>query len=44
VTGQGASEDDLLSARRARREGNQILPAELLLVDPAGISVEAIKS
>jgi len=44
LTGQGTSQVDLLPARRARWEGNQIRPAELLLVDTTGISVEAIKS
>jgi hypothetical protein len=33
-----------LPARRARWEGKHVHPAELLLIDPAGISVEAIKS
>ncbi len=44
LTGQAATQSDLLMARRARREGGQVLPAELLLIDMAGISVEAISS
>jgi len=44
LTGQAAIQSDLLTARRARWEGIQVRPAELLLIDTVGISVEAISS
>jgi len=44
ATGQAVSQADLLVAHRARQERNHVQPAELLLIDPTGISVEAIKS
>jgi hypothetical protein len=44
LTGEEEDLSDLLAARRARWEGAQVQPAELLLIDAAGISVEAIPS
>jgi len=44
LSGQDATQSDLLISRRARWEGSQVRPAELLLIDTAGISVEAISS
>ncbi len=44
LTGQAATQSNLLTARRARWEGGKILPAELLLIDTAGISVSEITS
>ena len=44
LSGQTATQSDLLTARRARWEDGRVQPAELLLIDPTGISVEAIQS
>ena len=44
LTGEEEDLSDLLTARRARWVGTQVQPAELLLIDTAGISVEAIRS
>ncbi len=43
LTGQNETKSDRLASRRARWEGDKVMPAELLLIDPAGISVEEIK-
>jgi hypothetical protein len=44
LTGQVPSQADLMVAHRARGEGSRVQPADLLLIDPEGISVEAIQS
>jgi hypothetical protein len=44
LTGEEKDLSDLLTASRARWVGTQVQPAELLLIDTAGISVEAIQS
>jgi hypothetical protein len=42
-TGQPEALASLLPAQRARWEGSHIAPADLLLIDPLGVMVEAIK-